>query len=83
VKTVVTITRVVERDEEVAATPKYGVGDYMEIYYGSYQNHHFWIRDVRYNHDKGCFQYLYGAGVMGGWMNEDQIVLLEKAKVAA
>lgn len=82
-KTVRTVTRVVEKTETIRHRPRFGLGDYMQVYYGEYENHNFWIKDIRYNHDRGCFQYLYGGGIMGGWMAEDQIVLIEKAQVAA
>lgn len=81
-KTVRTVTKIVERDEEVRHAPKFSIGDYMEVYYGQYEGHNFWIKDIRFNHDRGCFQYLYGGGVMGGWMAEDQIIRVKRAVAA-
>lgn len=82
-KTVRTVRKIVERDEELRQQPQFGIRDYVQIYFGQYEGHHFWIKDVRYNHDHDCFQYLYGGGVMGGWMNERQLVLVRKAEEAA
>lgn len=56
-----------------SAKPKYKVGDYMRVYCGSYEGHCFSIKDVRYNHDRSTFEYLYG-GFMGGWYAEGAIV---------
>lgn len=82
-KTVRTVRQVVQKNENLRCRPLYGLGDYMQVYYGEYENHHFWIKDVRYNHDRQTFEYLYGGGIMGGWMAEDQVVLIEKQKAAA
>lgn len=81
-KTVRTIRQVVERDEELKQQPKYAVGDVMEVYSGSYEGHTFWIKDIRYNHDRQCFEYLYSDFLMGGWYTDGQLTLLERKKAA-
>lgn len=76
-KTIRTIRQVVERDEHVAQRPEFQVGDYVEVYSGQNEGHHFWIKDLRFNHDAKCFEYLYG-GFLGGWHREGNIVLVER-----
>lgn len=76
-KTIRTIRQVVERDERVAQRPEFQVGDYVEVYSGQNEGHHFWIKDVRFNHDVNCFEYLYG-GFLGGWHRESNIILIER-----
>ena len=63
----------VTREEEFRGTekPKHNVGDYMRVYCGSYEDHCFTIKDVRYNHDIRKFQYLYSGA---GWYAEGSIV---------
>lgn len=53
--------------------PKHKVGDYMCVYCGTNEGHHFYIKDIRYNYDINKFEYLYG-GFMGGWHAEGSIV---------
>lgn len=78
-KTVRTVTSVVECDEDVRQKPEFAVGDYMEVYCGEYQGHHFWIKDIRYNHDSARFEYLYGGMLMGGWYPANRLELLKRA----
>ena len=73
-KAVRTVTEWREEEYRGAAKPKHKVGDYMRVYCGSYEGHCFCIKDVRYNHDLGKFQYLYGSVMMGGWYAEGSIV---------
>lgn len=72
-KAVRTVTKTQEEDYRGSAKPKHKIGDYMRVYCGSREGHCFYIKDIRYNHDFGKFQYLYG-GLMGGWHAEGSIV---------
>jgi len=81
-RTVRTVRKVVEVDEELRQKPKFSVGDYLRIYSGSYENHSFWVKEggIRYNHDIDRFEYLYGVGVvMGGWERETNLELVRRA----
>ena len=78
-KTVRTVMKVIERDEVVKRAPKFNIGDYMLVYYGQWEGHNFSIKEVRFNHDRESFEYLYDGLVMGGWMSEDQVVLVKEA----
>lgn len=73
IKAVRTVTRTIDCEYDGHEKPKHAIGDYMEVYSGSYQGHCFVIKDIRYNHDIRKFQYLYG-GFMGGWYAEGSIV---------
>lgn len=53
--------------------PKYKVGDYLKVYCGTYQDHCFYVKEVRYNHDHNKFEYLYDSGIMGGWYLEGSV----------
>lgn len=77
-KTIRTITQVVERDEDIRQKPKLHIGDFVEIYTGHREGHGFWIKDVRFNHDRGQFEYCYGAPLLGGWHLENNLVLRER-----
>lgn len=67
--------------------PKFQIRDYVEVYCGSREGHHFWIKDVRWT-DKypdyrgGTFEYLYDAPLMGGWLPEQFLVLIKAAATA-
>lgn len=74
VKTVRTVTQVVERDETVKAQPEFKIGDYLEVYSGPDEGHNFWVKDVRWNHDRKTFEYLYDGVLMGGWKPEANVV---------
>jgi len=78
VKTIRTVRRVIERDNDaLAVQPRYRIGDYMEIYCGLYEGHNFTIRDVRFNYDRHGFEYLRGDS-FGGWYPENFLVLRKK-----
>lgn len=74
-KTIRTVTQVVERNEQIGVTPKFNKQDYVEIYSGTYEGHCFTIADIRYNYDTERFEYLYYSyGIMGGWIPENNVV---------
>lgn len=77
-KTVETMRYVMERDEELKQKPEFQMGDYVEVYSGRNEGHHFWVKDVRFNHDHGQFEYLYGTPLLGGWHQENRVVLVER-----
>jgi len=59
--------------------PEFQVGDYVEIYNGSREGHHFWIKDVRWtkkywDYPNGTFEYLYDTPLIGGWFAEQSLV---------
>lgn len=56
------------------AGPKYKVGDYMKVYCGQYEGHHFYIKEVRFNKKTDSYEYLYDGILMGGWYHENAIV---------
>lgn len=74
-QTVRTVSHVVQIEEAVREKPEFSIGDYMRVEFGQHEGHSFWIRGVRYNHDRRCFEYLY-QGFMGGWLAENQISLI-------
>jgi hypothetical protein len=79
VNTIRTVQRAVERENDVLSVqPKSGVGDYVEIYCGLYEGHNFTVRDVRFNYDRGGFEYLR-RNSFGGWYPENFLVLRRKA----
>lgn len=51
--------------------PKHKIGDYVRVYCGTNEGHHFYIKDIRYNYDIGKFEYLYEPY---GWHAEGSIV---------
>ncbi len=53
--------------------PEFKIGDCVRVYCGRNEGHTFWVKDARYNHDIGGFEYLYD-GLMGGWYSERSIV---------
>lgn len=78
-KTIRTVKRVVERDNDVLTLkPQMAVGDYVEIYCGLYEGHNFTVRDVRFNYDWGGYEYLRGDS-FGGWYRENFLVLRRAA----
>lgn len=77
-KTVRTVCQIVEREEALQQKPEFRVGDYVEVYSGRNEGHHFWVKDVRFNHDHGQFEYLYGVPLLGGWHRENNVVLVER-----
>lgn len=79
VKTIRTVMKRVEQEEEVHQAPKFGIGDYVEVYSGDREGHNFWIKDIRYDHDHQTYEYFYGS-FMSSWHVERQLVLVEKAK---
>lgn len=81
-KTIRTVRQVVERDEDIAQEPEYAVGDYMEVYSGDFEGHNFWIKDVRFNYDSGCFEYLYWDLLFGGWYAAGQLTLVKSGAAA-
>lgn len=72
-KAVRTITEMREVPYAGSEKPKHEIGDYVRVYCGSNEGHCFVIKDIRYNHDQGKFQYLYD-GIMGGWYSQGTIV---------
>ena len=62
------------QDYTGSAEPVYKIGDYMRVYCGSWQDHCFSVKDVRYNLDTSKFEYLYDGCLMGGWYAENCIV---------
>jgi hypothetical protein len=80
-KIVRTVRQVVEVDdyEPQGMKPQLGIGDYVEVYCGHNEGHHFWIKDIRFNADVPCFEYLYDDRLMGGWHGERCLVLRERA----
>lgn len=82
-KTIRTVRQVIEREEAIDRQPQFGFGDYVEVYYGRYEGHNFWIKDIRYNHDRNCYEYLYRIGFAGDWLGENQIVIVERRTEAA
>lgn len=79
-RTTRTAHQIVERDEDIPQKPEFQIGDYVEVYSGRNEGHHFWIKDIRFNYDHGQFEYLYGVPLLGGWHLENQVVRLEKKK---
>lgn len=73
-KTIRTVSKIVERNEKVSKTPKFSKDDYVEIYSGYREGHCFVIKDIRYNYDYNNFEYLYGNILLGGWIPENSLV---------
>lgn len=77
IQTVRSQTMLVEKLElwpDYKAQPKYSVGDYLQVYSGSYEGHYFWVKARRFNHDIQKFEYLYDGTLMGGWYPEGCVV---------
>ena len=70
-KAVRTVREMKETTHVGSDKPKHKVGDYMRVYCGSLEGHHFWIKDVRFNHDSQKFEYLHEPW---GWRQEGTIV---------
>jgi hypothetical protein len=51
--------------------PRFKVGDYVRIFAGSMEGHHFTIKDVRFNYDIDGFEYFY---TFYGWHPESRLV---------
>jgi hypothetical protein len=73
-KAIQTVRRVEETEYRGKAKPQYKRGAYMRVYCGSYQDHEFVVKDIRFNHDTNKFEYLYAGILMGGWYDEDSVV---------
>ncbi|HET9285769.1 MAG TPA: hypothetical protein VFR24_27780 [Candidatus Angelobacter sp.] len=73
-KEIKTVTKTQTTEYVGKEKPKWKIGDYMRVYCGSYQDHHFYIKDIRYNADVHKFEYLYDGCLMGGWYQEGTIV---------
>lgn len=73
-KAVRSITKLTETEYRGSEKPKHKVGDNVRIYCGSDQDHHFVIKDIRFNHDTGKFEYRRDG--LGGfeWRAEGTIV---------
>lgn len=72
-KTVRTVKRRISDVEELNISPKFSIGQWVEIYHGMYEGHEFTIRDIRYNHDRQRFEYLYEF-VGDHWYGEGQLI---------
>lgn len=82
-KTIRTVRRVVEAENDnFSVSPKYRVGDYMEVYCGQWEGHNFTVADVRFNYDWGGFEYLKG-DCLSAWYREDAVVLVYRKKEVA
>lgn len=73
-KTVRTVRMVVEKNERLKRTPRFGKGDYLEIYSGYREGHCFYVKDMRFNHDTDSFEYLYDGMLIGDWVPEKCLV---------
>jgi threonine dehydrogenase-like Zn-dependent dehydrogenase len=51
--------------------PRFKVGDYVRVFAGLQEGHHFTIKDIRFNHDNESFQYYYP---LYGWYAESWLV---------
>lgn len=66
VATIRSVTHQREAVEEIEDVPKFENGDYVEKWNGSNCT----IRGVRFNHDRGEYEYLDGGILSDGWMLE-------------
>lgn len=83
-KAVCTITKRIEYDEpNPPRQPKYGIGDYMEVYSGQHEGYGFWVQDIRWNADTHFdgprYEYQGMFGFQSDWKGEDGIILLRRA----
>jgi hypothetical protein len=74
-KTIRTVRRTIEAEEDLRVAPAFSPGDRVHICYGEYEGHVITIRDTRYNHDYGRFEYTYDV-VFRSWLPEDMLRLI-------
>jgi len=58
--------------------PRFEMYTYCEVYSGHNEGHNFWIKGIRYNKDKGEFEYLYNGMLRHEWYVDGQIVFADK-----
>lgn len=73
-KTIRTVSRIVHKEEELRQKPEFKIGDYLMVYAGSYENHCFYCKDIRYNHDSRKFEY-FGNVFWADWVPETNVVV--------
>lgn len=74
VDTIRTVRRTETKREKIDAKPEFKKGDYVEVCYGPWEGHHFWINAVRYNHDLRRFEYYRDNIMFEHWYGEDALV---------
>lgn len=73
-KTVRTVRTVQVREETINRKPEFKIGDYCQVYAGSDEGWCFTVKDVRYNHDYGKFEYQGAFGLYSDWKSENMMV---------